>query len=481
VIAVEQKLNQIIEKLRKDFNVPSIMVSVYKDGETFFCGGGLADVENNYEATPDTIYAIASVSKAFIATALCILADEKKLCLDDKVKKHLSDFEMSTEYITNNLTIRDALGHRSGLPRHDLTWLNNPELTLQEIIDNLKHLPLAFPHRARMHYQNHMFALASLLVERITGESWQKFVRERIFEPIGMDSSYASAKEYRDKDLKTMSQPYNYTDGKFEKLAFNNLDNMGCAGSLSSTVRDLDKWARLNLGRGEFEGKRIFSEEMAKNLHNPQMIIKAKEMMSYEFEEVDFTSYGQGWFIESYRGHKLVHHGGTIDGYKTLVGFLPNDNVAFSVLTNANGNQTPAAIGYYICDLALGLSEIDWGARFLDVMETNKKTAQGMLDGFKAKAKNAPPQAHKLEDYVGTYHHDGYGSFGVTLEGGTLKISISKNALDLVPLGYDNFYVEFPRYSVCAPVKFDYDLEGKICKMFIVLDAMCPMMELRKV
>ena len=478
---MEQKLNQIIEKLREDFNVPSIMVSVYKDGETVFCGGGLADVENNYEATPDTIYAIASVSKAFIATALCILVDDGKLSLDDTVKKHLPNFEMSTEYITNNLTIRDALGHRSGLPRHDLTWLNNSEMTLGEIIDSLKFLPLAFPHRARMHYQNHMFALSSFIVEKVTGEPWQKFVKERILDPIGMTSSYTGAKEYRDKGLKTMSQPYNYADGKFEKLPFNFLDNMGCAGCMSSTVRDLDKWARLNLGKGEFEGKRIFSEEMAKNLHNPQMIIKAKEMTSYEFDEVDFTSYGQGWFIESYRGHKLVHHGGTIDGYKTLVGFLPNDGVAFSVLTNVNANQTPAAIGYYICDLALGLSEIDWGSRFQDIAKTNKTNAQKTLESFKEKAANAQPPSHKPEEYVGTYRHGGYGTMTVAFDGKELTMNVAGSDLTLVSTGYDSFYVEFAKYSACAPVKFDYDIDGKICKMFAQLDPMCAMIEFKKV
>lgn len=477
---MEQKLNQIIEKLRKDFNVPSIMVSVYKDGETFFCGAGLADVENNYEATPDTIYAIASVSKAFIATALCILADDGKLTLDDTVKMHLPAFEMNNEHITTHLTIRDALGHRSGLPRHDLTWLNNSELKLQEIIDRLKFLPLAFPHRARMHYQNHMFALASLLVEKISGKPWQDFVREKILDPLGMDSTYTGGKEYRDKNLKTMSEPYNFADSKFEKLPFNYLDNMGCAGCMSSTVRDLDKWVRLNLGGGEFEGKRIYSEEMAKNLHNPQMIIKANEMMSYEFEECDFTSYGQGWFIESYRGHKLVHHGGTIDGYKTLAGFLPNNGIAFSVLTNANANQTPTALGYYICDLALGLSEIDWGARFLDVVATNKSKAQDVLDEFQAKAKNAKPPTHELTEYAGNYHHDGYGALTVTFDGGSLSISIAGNDLTLIPIGHNNFFVEFTKYAACAPVKFDYDMDGNICKIFVGLDPACEMIGFEK-
>ena len=478
---MEQKLSQLITKLRKDFNVPSIAVSVHKDGETFFFADGLADVENKYEATPDTIYAIASSSKAFIATALCILADEGKLTLDDSVKSHLPDFEMHDKYMSAHLSIRDALGHRSGLPRHDLTWLNNPHITLHEVIRRLRFLPVAFPPRTRMHYQNHMFALASVLVEKISGKKWQDFVKEKILDPLGMTSTYTGAAEYRDKNLKTASQPYDIKDGEIKQIPFNNLDNMGCAGCMSSTVRDLDKWARLQLGRGEFEGVRIYSEEMAKNLHSPQMIIKPKEMFPYEFEESNFTSYGQGWFIENYRGRKLVHHGGTIDGYKSLVGFLPDNRLAFSVLTNLNQNQTPMAIGYSVCDLALGLSEIDWGSRFLGFADKTKEEADKTAEAFRKKAENAAPPTHPLKEYAGTYEHEGYGSFDVVYENEGLFVNIVNERCAVLPMGYNNFYVDFQRNKLCIPLKFDYDADGKICTMYAKLDQMCGMMELKKV
>ena len=478
---MEQKLNRIIEKLRDDFNVPSIMVSVHKDGETFFCGGGLADVENNLTATPDTIYAIASASKAFAATALCILADEKKLNLDDTVKKHMPDFEMHDAYLSENLTIRDALGHRTGLPRHDLTWLHKPDITMYDLVKRLKYLPAAFPLRTRMHYQNHMFVLASVLIEKISGKRWQDFIKEKILNPLGMTSTYTGAGEFRDKNLKTASQPYKFIDGKVTKIPFNNIDIMGSCGCINSTVRDLDKWSRLQLGKGEFEGKRIYSEEMAKNLHNPQMIIKAKEMFPYEFDESDFTSYGQGWFIESYRGHKLVYHGGTIEGYKSLVGFLPNNGLAFSVLTNLNQNQTPMALGYYMCDMALGLPEIDWGARFLDFMDASEAQAQKTLQEFKSKAANAAPPTHPLAEYAGTYTHDGYGSFDIALENNTLSIKIANQDCPLIPVGYDNFIVDYQRNKLCIPLKFDYDADGKICKLSAKLDQLCEMIELKKV
>ena len=483
VNSVEQKLNQIIEKLRKDFNVPSIMVSVHKDGKTFFCGGGLADIENNHEATPDTIYGVASVSKSFTATALCILADEQKLCLDDTVKKYLPDFRMHDVYRTENLTIRDALGHRSGLARYDLTWLHRQDITMYDFVRNLQYLPATFPMRARMHYQNHMFALASVIAEKVSDKSWDDLLKEKILDPMGMTSTFTKAAEYRGKNLTNASQPYDFIDGKHKKMStYYIFDHMGGAAAMSSTVRDLDKWARLHLGKGEFEGRRIFSEEMAKNLHNPQMIIKAKELTSYEFDEIDFTSYGQGWAVESYRGHKYVHHGGTIDGYRSLVGFLPKDSIAFSVLTNLNRNDASTALGYYICDLSLGLSEIDWGARFLDVMNSVKEGSEQILNEYRQKAKSAAPPTHPLCEYAGVYEHDAYGQFEIYLQENALFVDIAGYKSPVISYGYNNFYVEFPRYQAfCPTLKFDYDIDGKVCKAIAKLDAIAESIELRRV
>jgi CubicO group peptidase (beta-lactamase class C family) len=150
-------LQELVSKLRADYKVPSIMVSVHMDGETYFVGEGQSDIENDIAASPDTIYAIASSSKAFVSTALCILADDKLLHLDDPVVKHLPDFEMHDPYMTTHLTIKDALSHRSGLPRHDLVWSNRPDISVTELAYTLKYLPPAFEPRTRMYYQNIMY------------------------------------------------------------------------------------------------------------------------------------------------------------------------------------------------------------------------------------------------------------------------------------------------------------------------------------
>ena len=248
----------------------------------------------------------------------------------------------------------------------------------------------------------------------------------------------------------------------------------GSCGCISSTVHDLDRWARLQLGRGQFEGKRVFSEKMADQLHNPQMIIKPGEMTAYDFPEVDFTCYGQGWFIESYRGHKLVHHGGTIDGFKSLVGFLPNDGVCFSVLTNLNRNQSPAALGYIISDLALGLSEIDWAGRFWDFMESTLHQAQEEEKKIEDAIKNAPAQSRPNGDYAGEFFHPGYGRLTVREQDGGLVMHILCKDMQMLPAGYDLFCVDGRNEGAgYVPVRFNYDLTGAVVSLSAPLEPMC--------
>ena len=217
-------------------------------------------------ADENTIYAIASASKAFIATAVCILCDEGKCDLDKPVKAYLPDFEMYDSYMTEHLTVRDALGHRSGLPRHDIMWLNDRDITIYDVVHRLRYLPPAFEPRARMHYQNLMFTLATVLTEKLSGQRWQDFVTERILKPLGMTRTYLNASDYRGK-VPNQAEPYQYRGGQLERMAYNDISHLGSCGCISSTVHDLDRWARLQLGRGQFEGKRVFSEKMADQLH----------------------------------------------------------------------------------------------------------------------------------------------------------------------------------------------------------------------
>ena len=340
---MKKRLDQVIEEMRSTWHVPSIMLSVTRGGETFYCGGGIADIRTGAPVNEHSIYAIASASKAFIATAICMLVDEGKLSLDQPVKELLPDFEMFDPYMTKHLTMRDAMSHRSGLPRHDLTWYLHPEFTMRDLVHKLRYMPPAYEPRTRMHYQNHMFTLATVVVEEISGMPWHTFVEERILKPLGMTRTYCLPAQFRDT-ADNIAQPHAYMNGEIISMPYADNSGVGCAGCISSTVHDLAIWARLQAGEGELDGVRYFSKERAQDLHTPQMIIKPGEMSDMAFPEVTHTTYGLGWFIESYRGHTLVHHGGTIDGYKSIVGYLPGEEVSFAVLSNRERNQSPMAL-----------------------------------------------------------------------------------------------------------------------------------------
>ncbi|MBQ9966911.1 MAG: beta-lactamase family protein, partial [Clostridia bacterium] len=294
---MKKKLDLVIADMMSTFKVPSIMVSVSRGGETFYCGGGIADLETGAKADENTIYAIASASKAFIATSICMLADEGKLSLDEPVKTYLPGFKMYDTYMTEHLTMRDAMSHRSGLPRHDVTWVVHPELNIRDLVYMLRYMEPAFAPRARMNYQNHMFSLATVVVEEVSGMTWDAFVKERILDPLGMTRTYCLPAQFRGI-ADNVAQPNALINGEVRPIPYLDISNVGCAGCVSSSVRDLAIWARLQAGEGELDGVRYFSKERANDLHTPQMIIKPGEMTDMYFPEVTHTAYGLGWFIE---------------------------------------------------------------------------------------------------------------------------------------------------------------------------------------
>ncbi len=458
---LKRRLDDVIAEMRGVFRVPSIMAAVTIGGETFYCGGGSADIEAGKAADENTVYAIASASKAFIAAAVCILADDGCISLDEPVKKYLPDFAMYDGYMTDHMTMRDAMSHRTGLPRHDLTWYSRPDLTIMDTVRILRYMPPAFEPRTRMHYQNHMFTLATVLVESVSGMKWYDFVSERILHPLGMNRTFCLPEQFLGKDDNT-AIPYKLKEDKICKVPFLDISSsVGCAGCICSTVHDLAIWARLNAGRGSLNGVRIYSEARAADLHTPQMIIKPGEMTPMHFDEVTHTAYGLGWFIESYRGHTLVHHGGTIDGYKSLVGFLPGKDVSFAVLTNLNGNQTPAAIGYAICDLALDLEPLNWCSKMHDEVERLARLSADRRSALMERTKGAIPFAHSLSDYCGKYENPAYGTAQLFEKDGSLHMTLGRMESAVIPAGYESFVVELGS-SDAVPCMFRASFEGEI-------------------
>jgi len=330
----------------KPWDVPGAAIAVVSHGNVIYAKGiGRRDVKNDLPVTADTLFAIGSCTKAFTTFLLGQLVDEGKLDFDKPVSRYLSGFRLADPAASQELTARDLVSHRSGLPRHDLVWYNNQSLTRRELVERLQYLPPSAELREKWQYNNLGFLTAGYLVEQLTGKSWEEAVRTRIFAPLGMSHSTLSDAESR--KTSDYAKPYRFTDDdKLIEIPFREVGNMGPAGSINSTANDIAKWLLVQLGD---EHRELIQPSTLRELHTPQMVIPALP------PEPEFgpASYAMGWVVDTYRGHLRVSHNGAIDGFSALVVLYPNDDAAVAVFANANGTGYPDVIALHAADRVL--------------------------------------------------------------------------------------------------------------------------------
>jgi len=394
----------------KELNVPGVAVAVVKDGRVVLAKGyGDRDVENQAPMTADTLLAIGSSSKAFTTFALGTLVDRGLMEWDKPLRTYIPWFKMSDSMASQRLTPRDLVTHRSGLPRHDLVWYNNRELRREDLVRRLEHLEPTADLRTRYQYNNLMFLTAGYLVETLTGKSWEKSVRDIVFSPLGMTRSNFSVEDSKKDD--DHARPYIYRDKKIQAIPFRNIDNIGPAGSINSCANDMSRWLLVHLG-GRIDGRQVLNPSTLADLHVPYTPIGADSPEPM----IQTVGYALGWFVDTYRGHRRVHHGGNIDGFSAQVAFLPLDGIGVVALANMNGTALPELLVRSAIDLLLGLESRDW------IGETAKRLAEARAAGEeaeqRARARRVPgtKPAHRLEDYAGGYRHPGYGDLSVVLK-----------------------------------------------------------------
>ena len=456
----KKELIDIIINLMKEHNVPSVQVGIIKDNETIFCGGaGFRDYNKKIDADTETVFAIGSATKAFTAEALAILVDEGKVEWDKPVKHYIPEFEMYNNYVTENLTVRDILSHRCGLPRHDLMWvLNMREYSKEHIIKSFKYLKPNAPFRYNMQYQNHMYGLAGYLIETVSGQKWNEFIRERIIEPLGMVDTNFCIEDT--KKVENKSLPYEFNNGEIKEMPFSDIYTVGSAGSMNSNIKDMLKWVQFNLDKGQWNDNQIISKKNIEECHTPQMIIR--DMVQWKFEEIDFQNYGMGWFIESYRGHKVIHHGGAIDGFISMVSFIPEINAGFVILTNGNGNRIPMILQYSLYDILLDHDSIEWDIRFKEVIEKTKIEYKEQTNKIRASAPKNTKPSFELQNYSGEYENNAYGKIKIIIEDNKLVFESGDLKIALEHLCFNSFIVEEENMLLFMPLQFKIDTTGKI-------------------
>jgi CubicO group peptidase (beta-lactamase class C family) len=320
-------IEKALEEKRLEYHIPGAAFVIVKDDKVIYMKGlGLKDVERKLPVTPDTLFAIGSSSKAFTALSAAMSADDGKLSLNDSPKKFLPYFKLRDPEANAKITIRDLLSHRSGLDRTDLSMVTG-KLNREELIRVAGQAKPTAKLGEKFLYQNVMFTAAGEVVAKAQGTTWDKFIESRIFKPLGMKASNTTVAATLKAPDYALGYTYNTETKETANVPMREIPAAAPAGAINSNARDMAQWLRLMLSEGVFEGKRLVSE---KNF---------KELVAVQNKVAGNVNYGLGWFLREWNGHKVIEHGGNIDGFNALVAMMPEQNLGFAMLTNITGSK----------------------------------------------------------------------------------------------------------------------------------------------
>lgn len=425
----EKELDVLVENTLKTFNVPGIAVGIIKDGKLVLAKGyGVANIQTGQKVDANTLFGIASNSKAFTAAALAILVDEGKINWDDKVKKHLPEFKMYNDYVTNEFTIRDLLTHKSGLGlgAGDLMiWPDGHDFTPKDIVKNIQYLKPVSGFRTKYDYDNLLYVIAGEVIEKVSGKSWCDFVEERLMKPIGMKDSAASWS--RLKDTTNTIVPHVPTNGKLEIVPRYTNHIFDAAAGLYASVNDLSQWLIVQMNKGKYgNSQQLFSEKQWKEMWTPQTIQPLPNPYPYTS---NFRNYGLGWRLEDINGHLQVSHTGGLDGIVTQSIMIPDVKLGIIVLTNQQNGAAFNVISNTIKDSYLGLPKFDHLGYLGQERRAKEDNADKITEEVWAKVDQNLKQKIKIDfkKYTGTYNDNWFGTVTIFEKKGKLYFASTRS------------------------------------------------------
>lgn len=452
--AVVESLRAVVTRAMESWSVAGVALTVVKDGEILIAEGfGLRDVERNLPVTPHTLFGIGSSTKAFTTTAFQILVDEGALSWEEPIRKLIPGFRLSDPFASEQITALDFALHRSGLPRHDFPWMFHAALDLERLITVADQLEPSAEFRTTFQYNNFGFMVLGHLIQKVSGMTWQEFVRERILQPLGMHETTLSIAAMEASGDYAMS--YRNVDGAFEVIPQRELGAAAAAGAINTNAVDMAQWLLLQLNHGQVDGVQLVSPLGLKRLHTPHMTLP-----DMDDQEILFTSYGLGWFIDSYRGHVRVHHGGNTLGYSADVAFLPKEGIGVAVLANDPSTPLPSLVINHVLDELLGLEPIDWIGRLRGLVQAYEEASHADLSEVGRRQGTTP--SHDLQEYAGLYEHPAYGQIAITLTDDGLEATYYDATIPMEHWHYDQFQGKLSDLPVSIPFFFETNASGDI-------------------
>ncbi len=471
--------DSFVKSVMSDWKVPGLAVAAIHDGEVVLAEGyGYRNVEERLPVTAETLFAIGSNSKSFTVTLLGMLNDEGLLDWDKPVREYLPGFQMHDPTATLHMTARDLVTHRSGLPRHDLVWYAT-DLSRRELFDRLRYLQPTKEFRSTYQYQNLMFMTAGYLAGQVADSDWETLAGEKILKRLGMERSNFSVDDMpADADF-----AFGYSTNGVEgddtvvRIPFRNIDPVGPAGSINSSVSEMMRYVQFHIDQGLHGENRLLSKKNARQMQVPQMVVNSTGSEEDRDPELGDPTYGLGLSVSSYRGHKFVGHGGGIDGFISAMSWLPHDRIGVVVLTNFSGeaNPVPNIVSRNVFDRLLELDPIDWNGRVRERADEQLKKRNEAWAKADAEQKKGTSPSHPLPDYEGEYTHPAYGTARVVRDGKDLKCTVAGFELPLAHFHYDIFAVpkDAPREIRSwrrRRVQFFYNKQGEIDRLAVTLE-----------
>lgn len=455
-------LDDVVARVQREFEVPGVAIAIVQDGEVLLTRGyGVRELGKPERVDAHTLFAIASNTKAFTSALLAQLVDEGKVKWEDRVIDHLPWFAMSDAYVTREMTIRDLLVHRSGLGlgAGDLLFWPATTYSTEEVARRLRYVPLATSFRSAYAYDNILYAVAGLVIEKVTGQSWAANVRERLFKPAGMTEARPNCMELRAGDnVATGHAKFDFKDLRpVPNLAW---DNNSAAGGIYANVTDLSRWMMAQLAGGKLppgaDGaeRRLFKEARRDEMWAvvTPLPIRAPHAALAEAKP-NFSGYGLGWGSQDYRGKRVVTHTGGWPGQVSRTTLVPELKLGVVVLTNQEVGAAFQALTYHVLDAFLGAAPKDWTAAYAEAVKKGQGDAdehwKKLLASRAADSKPSLPLAR----YAGTYRDAWYGDVVLREEAGKLVVQFSKTAQllgDVEHWQHDSFIVRWRDRSLNA-------------------------------
>ena len=459
------KLNAMIEEGMKEWQIPGLSAVVVKNGKVVFKKTyGIKDIETKEPVDDNTLFSMASTTKALIAISLGILVDQNKISWEDTVIDHLPLFKLSDPYITADARVIDLLTHNLGIGNADLLWVIN-NLSTAETIDKFKYAKKTYPLRGGFTYQNIMYVVAGELIEAVSGQHWTAFVENEILKPLEMTRTQTKSIDIMKAGNYTTPH-FNDLDDGIVKVDYTFSDQIGAAGMVWSTTNDVSNYLTFLVNDGVFKGDTIIQPATFQYLFKPHSILTENDVYpTNKLTKPKWNTYGLGWFQQDYRGEKLDFHTGSLSGLVALTGIIHDKDVAVYVFANLDHAELRHAIMYKAMDLyAFKDDNRDW-----------HKEIFKLYAGFRENAKEAKKKRNEgrimetspsltLDQYSGTYQNEMLGSVAIRLVNGQLQIDVNKHLNYKMEHWHHNTFItsKDPRWRSESLINFNLNTSGKI-------------------